>query len=174
VGQRLAWRALPVGVRLKPPRRRLCCDEGGRLPDQSQLVFPLLRQQATNAWGDVQILRSPSPGGRLMAPETCHSAFYVTDGGADGVDVAQPIRSTLELTMSEPSRATSARRPNLYGRDLAPDPSQPAPAVRPSLRVALWACLLSSLAWRPSFCRNAEPALPHRLRAGSALHSRNL
>jgi hypothetical protein len=35
-----------------------------------------------------------------MAPETRHRRFRVTDGGADGVDVAQPIRSTLELTMS--------------------------------------------------------------------------
>ena len=55
----------------------------------------------------------------------------------------QPIRSSLEPTMSEPGRVSLARRPKLYGLDLALSPFQPALAVRPNLREALSACLVS-------------------------------
>jgi hypothetical protein len=105
-------------------------------PHQSQPIFPLLWQPPANSRR-----RSPDPlisiaHGRLIAPETCHRACYVADGGADGVDVAQPIRSHSRI-----NDACEGLIPSSWW-EVEPSPFQPAPVRRPKpgapLAAAAW------------------------------------
>jgi hypothetical protein len=80
------------------------------LSSLSLVYWGLTRPTATSASTappETRPFTGRSPGrsistaqGRLIASETYRRAFHVTDAGADGVDVAQPIRSTLESTTS--------------------------------------------------------------------------